>query len=123
MKDRGRVSQTDGVVSTSFAIKNTGESDLIIENMDSSCMCTSARLVYNGVEGPIFGMSSHGDNPEDYTLAIKPGDSATLKVYFDPNAHGKQTKPEIKAVRTVTIISNDPDEFQKKVRIELIQVP
>ncbi len=121
--DFGTVSQAEGVVSTTFTIKNTGGSELIIDNMDTSCMCTSASLVYNGVEGPKFGMSMHGDNPKDYSLAIPPGDSAQLKVYFDPMAHGKQDKPKISVTRTVTIISNDPVNFQKKVRIDITQVP
>lgn len=119
----GTVSQSEGIVSTTFTIKNTGKSDLIIDNMDTSCMCTSASLIYKGQEGPKFSMSMHGNNPEDYSLTISPGESAQLKVYFDPMAHGKQKKPEMRITREVTIISNDPIDFQKKVRIELTQVP
>ncbi len=119
----GTVSQAEGIVSTIFTIKNTGGSDLIIDNMDSSCMCTTASLIYKGQEGPKFGMSMHGGNPKDYSLTIPPGDSAQLKVYYDPMAHGKQKKPEIKVIREITIISNDPIDFQKKVRIEVTQVP
>lgn len=119
----GTISQSDGVVSTTFTLTNMGGSDLIIENMDSSCMCTTARLIYAGEEGPIFGMSMHGDNPKDYSLAIPPGESAQLKVYYDPMAHGRQKKQEITIVREITIISNDPVDFQKKVRIEITQVP
>ncbi len=121
--DFGTISQSDGVVTTMFTIKNTGGSDLIIDNMDTSCMCTSASLIYNGVEGPTFSMSMHGDNPKDYSLAIPPGESALLKVYYDPMAHGKQDTPEIRVTREITIISNDPVDFQKNVRIELTQVP
>jgi hypothetical protein len=121
--DFGTISQSDGIVTTTFTIKNTGGSDLIIDNMDTSCGCTSASLVYKGQEGPKFSMSMHGDNPKDYSLTIPPGDSAQLKVYYDSMAHGKQKKPEMSVVRTVTIISNDPVNFQKKVRIELTQVP
>jgi len=86
--DFGTVSQSDGIVSTFFTIKNTGGSDLVIENMDTSCMCTSASIIYNGIEGPRFGMSMHGENPEDYELKIPSGESAQLKVYYDPMAHG-----------------------------------
>jgi hypothetical protein len=121
--DLGTISQSDGIVTTSFKITNVGESDLIIENMDTSCMCTTARLVYNGKESPEFGMSMHGNNPDNYELVIPPGDSAELKVYYDPMAHGIQKKSEIMITREVTIISNDPVDFQKKVRIRLTQVP
>lgn len=120
--DFGTISQADGVVSTVFNIKNTGESDLIIDNMDSSCMCTTARLIYKGEEGPKFGMSMHGDNPKDYSLTIPPGDSAQLRVYYDPMAHGVQKKEELKITREITIVSNDPVDFQKKVKIEVTQV-
>ncbi len=119
----GTISQADGIVSTTFTIKNRGGSDLIIDNMDSSCMCTTASLIYEGVEGPEFGMSMHGENPKDYSLTIPPGDSAQLKVYYDPMAHGIQKKPEQRITREITIISNDPVDFQKKVRIEITQVP
>ena len=121
--DFGTVTQSGGVVNTFFTIKNIGESDLIIDNMDTSCMCTSASIIYNGQEGPKFGMSMHGNNPNDYSLKIPPGDTAQLKVYYDPMAHGKQKNPEMKITRTVTIISNDPVNFQTNVRIELTQVP
>ena len=119
----GTVSQKEGITSTTFQVKNTGKKDLIIENIDTSCMCTSASIIYNGKEGPRFGMSMHGENPKDYQLIIPPGDSAQLKVYYDPMAHGKQDKPEAKIIREVTLTSNDPIDFQKKVRIELTQVP
>lgn len=121
--DFGTISQADGVVSTTFTIKNTGGSDLIIDNMDSSCMCTTANIIYNGQEGPIFGMSMHGGNPEDYSLSIPPGDTAQLKVYYDPMAHGPQDKPQQRITREITIVSNDPVDFQTKVKIELVQVP
>lgn len=121
--DFGTISQKDGIATTEFTIRNTGGSDLIIENMDTSCMCTSASLIQDGKEGPRFSMSMHGDNPEDYELVIPPGETVQLKVYYDPMAHGKQKKPEARITREVTVISNDPVDFQKNVRIELIQVP
>ncbi len=121
--DFGTIKQSEGIIITTFTVKNTGGSDLIIDNMDTSCGCTSVSLIYKGQEGPKFSMGMHGNNPKDYSLAIPPGESAQLKVYYDPMAHGKQKKPEMEIVRTVTIISNDPIDFQKKVRIELTQVP
>jgi len=120
--DFGTINQADGKISTEFTIKNTGESDLVIENIDTSCMCTSASIIYNGVESPIFSMSMHGNNPKDFELSILPGETAVLKVYYDPMAHGIQKKDSTTIVRTVTLISNDPDDFQKKVKIELTQL-
>ncbi len=122
-KDLGTVSQAKGVVSTVFLIRNAGKSDLVIENLDTSCMCTTARLIYQGEESPEFGMGMHGTNPKSFELKLAPGETAELKVYYDPNAHGEQKTPAEKITREVTITSNDPVEFQKKVRIELVQTP
>ena len=119
----GTVSQSQGNVSTTFTITNSGSGDLIIDGMETSCMCTSASIIYQGGEGPKFGMGMHGDNPENYKLVIPAGDSATLKVYYDPLAHGKQKTAQEKIIREITIKSNDPLNFQKKVRIEVTQVP
>ena len=121
--DFGTISQKNGNISTIFTVRNTGGSDLVIDNMDSSCMCTSASLIYKGVEGPRFGMNMHGGNPKGWSQIIKPGESAQLKVYYDPMAHGIQKEPEQKIIREITIVSNDPIDFQKKVRVELTQVP
>jgi len=119
----GTISQKGGVVSTSFEIENTGSSDLIIEGMDTSCMCTTARLIYKGQESPEFGMSMHGNNPENFELRVPPGETAELKVFYDPMAHGKQETPQQRITREVTVTSNDPVDFQKKIRIDLTQVP
>src|SRR3989338_7321489 len=112
----GDISQAKGIISTIFNIKNEGESDLIINNMESSCMCTTASIIYDGAEGPRFGMSMHGSNPKEWSVSIPPGEEAQLKVYYDPDAHGKFTGL---VTRTIDIYSNDPIDFQKQVRIEL----
>ena len=119
----GTVKQTEGNVSTIFIVRNTGKKELIINNLETSCMCTSASMIYGGIEGPKFGMGMHGNNPKDYELIIPPGESAQLKVYYDPMAHGKQKDPEQRIIREITITSNDPVDFQKKLRIEITQIP
>ncbi|MDP3980384.1 MAG: DUF1573 domain-containing protein [Chlamydiota bacterium] len=119
----GTIRQVDGVVVTAFNIKNKGRSDLVITELDTSCGCTSASLVYRGQKSPAFSMSMHGKNPKDFKLKIPPGDTAILEVSYDPNAHGKQEKPEIKTIREVYIMSNDPVDFYQKVKVELVQIP
>ena len=119
--DFGDVSQKKGVVDTLFEIKNEGESDLIINKLESSCGCTSGSIIYKDEEGPRFSMPGHGTNEEigDWQVVIVPGDTAQLKVYYDPSVHldfrGAVT-------RTVSVFSNDPIDFEKKVSIELNQV-
>jgi len=114
----GDVSQVKGITTTTFTIKNEGTNDLIIDNMESSCMCTTASIIYNGAEGPIFGMGMHG-NPKGWSVAIAAGEEAQLKIYYDPNVHG-----ELRGLitRTIDIYSNDPINFQKQVKIELNQI-
>ena len=68
-------------------------------------------------------MSMHGKNPTNFELKIPPGESAIFKVSYDPNEHGKQEKPEIKTIREVYDVSNDPVDFYQKVKIELVQIP
>jgi hypothetical protein len=119
-RDLGTVSQSKGDVSTDFEFRNTGMSDLVINKLSSSCGCTSASIVYGDDVGPTFTMPGHGkENPTDWHVAIKPGNSAILRVFYDPNAHGDFVGA---VTRTVSIFSNDPVEFETKVTITLEQV-
>jgi hypothetical protein len=119
-RDLGTISQSKGDVSSDFELKNVGESDLIIDKLSSSCGCTSASVVYEGKVGPSFTMPGHGkENPTDWQVAVKPGDTAILRVFYDPNAHGDFTGA---VTRTVSLFSNDPVEFETKVTITLDQI-
>jgi hypothetical protein len=119
--DFGNVSQKQGIVNTFFSIKNEGQGDLTINKLETSCGCTTASIVYKDKEGPIFSMAGHGKNEKikDWQVAIPPGDSAQLKVYYDPNMH-KDFRGT--AIREIYVFSNDPIDFEKKVRIEINQV-
>lgn len=119
--DFGQISQKEGIATTFFAIKNQGQSDLIIDSLETSCGCTSAAIVYQGNEGPKFSMPGHGLNEEidNWQVAIAPGQTAQLKVYYDPNTH-KDFRGT--AIREINISSNDPIDWQKTVSIELEQV-
>lgn len=114
----GSVSQAKGTVTATMTIKNNGVSDLVLKNMDSSCGCTSASVIYKGVEGPKFSMAMHGTNPKDWKQVIPPGDSAQLKVYYNPNVH-KDMRGAF--TRSITIFSNDPRNKIKTVDISGVQ--
>lgn len=117
--DFGDVSQKGGIVTTFFELKNEGERDLTIDRLDSSCGCTSASIVFEGKEGPRFAMPGHGvKNPEDWKLTIPAEKNAQLKVYYDPDVH-KDFRGA--AIREISVFSNDPIDFEKKVKIELNQ--
>ena len=117
----GDISQKEGIATTLFELKNEGKSDLIIDRLETSCGCTSASIIYQGKESPKFSMPGHGINEEigEWQLVIKPGDMAQFKVYYDPDTH-KDFRGT--AIREISIFSNDPIDFEKKVKIELNQV-
>lgn len=111
-----KVSQKEGVVSTNFTVTNPGTSDLIIDDMLSSCSCTSATLTVNGQTSPSFGMHN---NPSNWSVTIEPGRSAELKVSYDPDVH-KDFRGL--ATREITIFSNADNNAEKKARITINQV-
>src|SRR3990167_2668214 len=63
MYDFGSISMANGNVSKRFSVKNTGESDVELSKLYTSCMCTTAKLITkDGEEGP-FGMPGHASIP------------------------------------------------------------
>ncbi|OIN90931.1 hypothetical protein AUJ42_02495 [Candidatus Collierbacteria bacterium CG1_02_44_10] len=119
-KDLGEVALAKGIVSTDFTINNDGQTDLVIDNLSSSCGCTSASLIYKDTESPRFFMVGHGqENPDpSWEESIAPGDEAIIRVYYDPSVHPDLEGP---VTRTVSIMSNDPVEFETKLTITLDQ--
>jgi hypothetical protein len=116
--DFGDISQKKGIATTFFELKNEGKSDLVIDRLETSCGCTSAAIVYQGKEGPKFGMNM-GQKIPKWQISIPPGQTAQLKVYYDPNFH-KDFRGA--AIREISVFSNDPIDFEKKVGIELNQI-
>lgn len=108
-----------GIVTTDIPLVNIGEGDLTITALDSSCGCTRARVIHNGVEGPIFGMAGHGNNPKDWQTVINPGEQAVLKVFYDPAVHPDLRGP---VTRIVTIHSDDPVNPEQEVKIKVSQI-
>jgi hypothetical protein len=117
--DYGVVSLAGGEVFRDFQVSNGGEGDLVIRGMDSSCGCTTATMIYRGDEGPRFGMAAHGTNPRGWSLTIPPGESATLRIYYDPRVHPELRGP---VVRWITLFTNDPDQPEVEVYIRVDQV-
>jgi len=118
--DFGDISQKAGKVYTFFDLKNKGKKDLVIERLDTSCGCTFVAMVFQGTESPYFTMPGHGyENPEWEGVLIPAGAQAQLKVMYDPDVH-KDFRGF--AIREIYVYSNDPIDFEKKVKIELNQV-
>ncbi len=118
--DLGRISQARGIVTVELAVANTGAGDLIIPEMETSCGCTRAALVVDGKTGPWFGMRGHGEWPTGWSARLHPNQRATLRVQYDPDAHGIFRGP---IDRIVAIYSNDPNRPQAEVRLTGTQVP
>lgn len=86
--DWGDVSIADGTVSRSFAFRNDGDSDLVIRNATTSCMCTTASFdLPDGTSSPDFSMQMNGASTK-WATSIAPGEEFSIDITFDPMAHG-----------------------------------
>lgn len=118
--DFGDVSQKEGKVFTYFDLKNEGKNDLVVDRLETSCGCTFAAIVFRGEESPYFTMPGHGyENPEWEGVTIPSGEQAQLKIMYNPDVHEDFRGA---AIREISVFSNDPIDFEKKVKVELNQV-
>ena len=93
--DFGVIPQFGGTVETNFTVNNSGDENLVIGDLTTSCSCTSARITSSN---------------------IQPGESATLTVVFDPDFHDE---PVGVFKRTVFIPSNDRKTPEAEVSIQV----
>lgn len=111
--DWGVISAAQGPVSKQFTITNTGDGDLIIKKIATSCGCTTAVLKTAAGATPRLGMD-HGNLPA-IRAKIAPGETAELTVTFDPNFHYVRGKTS----RVIYITSNDPSQKEIDVVSQL----
>jgi len=97
--DFGKITKEGGVVSTEFKIKNSGEGELKLSGIVTSCSCTSAKIDKE---------------------VLKAGEEATLTAYFDPNVH---EEPEGRFSRSIYIKTNDQEnkEIEFKIYVEILK--
>ena len=86
--DFGTISMANGTVSKVFKVTNPTDKDIILSNIVTSCMCTTAYIEKAGREKGPFGMPGHGGLTARANEVIKAGESLDIKVVYDPNAHG-----------------------------------
>ena len=105
--DFGAVSMAKGKVSKEFALENKSQGDVKIGEVFTSCMCTEAELkVGDRTAGP-FGMQGH--TASSVYLVMKSGETLTVKVIFDPAAHGPSgVGPIERQVAIYTSAGKDP---------------
>lgn len=105
-KTVGNIPYGGGNLIHSFPIKNTGDKDLEIGNIATSCMCTKAYLKEGTEESERFGMKGMSA-PSAWKGIVKPGETAEIVMDFDPQFHGPQGIGPIS--RNVSFETNDPD--------------
>ena len=87
--DFGTISMANGKVNHEFKITNSSDQPINIKKIYTSCMCTVANFKFNGKTYGLFGMPGHGGGALTATnITLNPGDSGSLDVIYDPNAHG-----------------------------------
>lgn len=84
----GSIPIDGGLVESSFVVTNTGDEPARIVATHTSCMCTTATLTFpdGTTEGP-FGMEGH-ELPVTLDRVLGAGEAMTMRVRFDPAAHG-----------------------------------
>lgn len=87
--DFGDVPIDAGEVSADFRIRNASAEPVQLAAVYSSCMCTTAVLEFDGWRSGPFGMPGH-DLPNAVDREVAPGGQFTMRVTFDPAAHGPE---------------------------------
>lgn len=112
--DWGEIKAVDGLAKAKFTLKNSGSENLKIENITTSCGCTTAKVIKDGQESPEFGMPGHGLQPKFWSLILKPGETAELEAIFDPNFH-KNTQGKVH--RTIYLKTSDKNNSETSIEL------
>jgi rhodanese-related sulfurtransferase len=113
--DFGEILMAGGDVKYNYTLKNTGDGITKITNIQTSCMCTEAKVFdIQGESVGVFGMGgSHGANPQ-ISLAILPGEEIIVEATYDPMAHGPDATGEL--VREIFISTDTNEDIKLKFR-------
>lgn len=99
-----------------IAVSNTGESNLRITEITTSCFCTSAVFKVGGRTSPTFS----GPTPQNgWSETLLPGQEGSLEVTYDPTMFSDLGQ----VTRTVFIHSNDPDDSTVEIEIRATVTP
>ncbi len=112
--DLGEVSVAGGTVVRDVRITNAGNRELELLSLYTSCSCTTASIVYRGYESERYGMEAGSIN-----VGLEPGESATLRIYYDPTVHSDLRGL---VIRSVYLRTSDPVTPVLTVRLRLVQV-
>lgn len=104
--DWGEIPIDGGNKEKTFGLKNVGQGVLEIGSLATSCMCTTVTVKTKLGESPVFGMH---DNSA-WKGKVEVGETAEIKVIFDPAYHGPTGKGVV--TRVVKFETNDPAKRQ-----------
>lgn len=83
----GTISMANGNVSHEFRVTNGYAQPINISKIYTSCMCTAANFKFNQKTFGPFGMEGMG-GITSANITLSPGESGSIEVVYDPNAHG-----------------------------------
>lgn len=84
----GTINMYDGDVTHTFTLSNESNEAIVLGEVYTSCMCTTAQAIYSdGSTSAIAGMRGHG-SPTYLNKTIEAGESLDIEAVFDPAAHG-----------------------------------
>jgi len=107
--------KSDEERTATFTVSNTSNSSLRIWNVATSCDCTFASLVIDGVETGEFNMTMHtSGNLKNWIGEVAAGKQAILKVTYRP-----KVMPVTGVVtRQVTFSTNDPKNETVEISVK-----
>ncbi len=109
----GSISMAEGDVNVTYEIENTGEGNLRIDRIWTTCGCTVARLKVGNKTSGEFGMNAIA---LFWSQIIPPGEKGYLEVVFNPSYHGSGGVGPV--TRSVYLQTNDP--LNEEVRVLLL---
>lgn len=106
----GQIDYSGPKATKTFIIKNSGSEVLKLTNVKTSCSCTSAQLVIDGIRSPLFLMHS----TSSWVGQLQPGREAQVIVVFDQRFHGPQSVGPIERIISVETsdVNNPKIEFK-----------
>lgn len=103
----GPISMAGGKVSHRYWFRNESAAPVLVRQVFTSCMCTTATLVKGIRIIGSYGMPGHGPLPAvNETLA--PNETAYVDVVFDPAAHGPAGLGFTERVVTIEPATGEP---------------
>ncbi len=118
--DFGSIPINGGNVETVFRISNSASSSLRLVAIYTSCGCTSAAIDFaDGSQAGPFGMPGHAGVQTKIDRTVDVGEEFSVRVAFDPAAHGPGGLGRI--TRVVTIHTADGGTAQLTIAANVVQ--